>query len=65
MQVGVEAAVANQLWMGSLFLNHTSIHYDNSVNPIKRGEPVRNEDHCLVSKMLCQICENPSFGGRI
>ena len=61
MQVGVEAAVTNQLWMGALFLDHASIHYDNTVNPAKRGDPVRDKDHCLVSKMLRQICKNPSF----
>ena len=61
VQVGVEAAVADQLGVGALFLDHAPIHYDKAVNPLERGDPVRNKDRCLVSKMLGQIRENPSF----
>ncbi len=52
VQVSVEAAVANQLRVGALFLDHAPIHYDNAVNPVKRGDPMRDKDHCLVAKML-------------
>src|SRR5260370_15689256 len=65
VQGGVEAAVVYQLWVGALFLDHTTIHYDNAVNPVKRRDPVRDKDHCLVPKMLRQICENPSFRGSV
>jgi len=52
VQVGVEAAVANQLGVGALFFDHAPIHYDNAVNPVKRGNPVRDKDHGQVMKML-------------
>lgn len=52
VQMGVQTAVADQLGVGALFLDYASIDNNNAVNPVKRGEPVGDKDHCLVSKML-------------
>ena len=52
VHVSVEAAVANQLGVGALFLDHAPIHYNNAVNPVKRGDSVGDKDDCLVPKMV-------------
>ena len=52
VQVGVEAAIVNQLRVRALFLDHAAIHHNNAVNPVERGDPVRDKDHCLMPKML-------------
>ena len=48
MQASIQAASTDQLLVCALIFNHPLIQYDDSVNPLERGDPVRDKEDRLV-----------------
>ena len=62
VQVSIQTTATYQMVVCALFLDDTSIQYDDTINPFKRRDSMRNKHNRLIGKVPGQIRKNPLFG---